>query len=39
MFSPVQKNEMPRAEKIKNMIWGCVNSSLFRFTPPYFNNF
>lgn len=33
-FNPVQTNEMPRSEKIMNMIWGMVNSTIFRITPP-----
>lgn len=33
-FNPVQTNKMPRSEKIKNMIWGVVNSTIFRITPP-----
>lgn len=33
-FNPIQTNSMPRSEKIKNMIWGVVNNTLFRITPP-----
>ncbi len=36
MYQPTQTNEMPRSQKIKNLIWGIVNSTIFRVTPPYF---
>lgn len=39
MFSPVQTNQMPVSHKLKNMLWGIVNSTLFRFTPPYLTIF
>lgn len=35
-FNPIQTSSMPRSEKIKNMIWGVVNNTLFRITPPPF---
>ena len=35
-FKPVQTNEMPRDEKIKNLVWGMVNSTIFRLTPPVY---
>ena len=38
-FNPVQTNEMPRGEKIKNLVWGMVNSTIFRITPPYLSIF
>lgn len=38
-FNPVQTSSMPRSEKIKNMIWGIVNLTLFRATPPYLTFF
>lgn len=34
MYQPTQTNEMPRSQKIKNLIWGIVNSTIFRVTPP-----
>lgn len=34
MYTPVQTNQMPASQKIKNIIWGMINSTLFRFTPP-----
>lgn len=33
-FNPVQTNEMPTSEKIKNYIWVFINNTIFRFTPP-----
>lgn len=33
-FNPIQTNAMPRKDKIKNLAWGVINNSLFRFTPP-----
>ena len=33
-FKPVQTNEMPLKEKVANIIWGWINCSLFRTTPP-----
>ncbi len=39
MYSPVQTNQMPASQKIKNIIWGIINSTLFRFTPPYLTFF
>ena len=35
MYTPVQTNEMPASAKIKNMIWGMINATVFRITPPY----
>lgn len=35
-YQPIQTNEMPFHQKLKNLLWGIVNSTLFRFTPPYF---
>lgn len=32
-FKPIQTSSMPRSEKIKNMIWKCVNCTIFRITP------
>lgn len=37
-YNPIQTCAMPRSEKILNMIWGIVNSTLFRITPPTFGN-
>lgn len=37
LFKPIQTNAMPRKDKFKNLVWGMVNSSLFRLTPPSFN--
>lgn len=34
-YHPIQTNEMPRSEKIKNIIWGVINCTIFRITPPY----
>lgn len=39
MYNPVQTNEMPFSDKLKNLLWGLVNSTLFRFTPPQFEIF
>lgn len=39
MFTPVQTNTMPASQKIKNLLWGCVNSTFFRFTPPFLSIF
>lgn len=36
-FNPIQTNAMPLKDKLKNMVWKCVNKTLFRFTP-LFNN-
>ena len=33
-FHPVQTNTMPLGMKMRNLMWGIVNSTLFRFTPP-----
>lgn len=33
-FNPVQTNEMPKKEKLANIIWGVVNATIFRITPP-----
>lgn len=33
-FQPIQTNSMPRKDKLKNLFWGLINNSLFRFTPP-----
>ena len=33
LFQPIQTNAMPRKDKIKNMIWGMVNASVFRWSP------
>lgn len=38
-FKPIQTNAMPRKDKVKNLVWGMINISLFRFTPPRFNIF
>jgi len=35
-FNPIQTNAMPLNAKIMNMLWGAVNCTLFRFTPPHF---
>ena len=37
-FNPIQTNAMPLKDKLKNMVWKSVNKTLFRFTPPRFNN-
>lgn len=34
MYQPVQTNQMPLTQKFKNLIWGIVNSTIFRITPP-----
>lgn len=34
-FDPIQTNQMPHKDKIKNLLWGVVNNTLFRFTPPF----
>lgn len=34
-FQPIQTNSMPRKDKLKNLFWGLINNSLFRFTPPF----
>ena len=34
MYTPVQTNEMATGEKVKNMVWGMINSTLLRFAPP-----
>lgn len=39
MYAPVQTNQMPTSKKIKNMLWGMVNSTIFRLTPPYLTFF
>ena len=33
-FQPVQTSQMPRSEKLKNLIWSFVNKTLFRICPP-----
>lgn len=33
-FKPIQTNAMPIKDKVKNLAWCMVNSTLFRFTPP-----
>ncbi len=33
-FKPIQTSQMPRAEKVKNLVWTLVNKTLFRITPP-----
>lgn len=38
-YNPVQTNEMPCSEKVRNIIWRIVNSTLFRVTPPYLSIF
>lgn len=38
-FQPIQTNALPRKDKFKNLAWGVINKTLFRFTPPHFNNF
>lgn len=38
-FEPIQTNAMPVKDKVKNLAWCMVNSTLFRFTPPHFNFF
>lgn len=38
-FNPVQTNEKPAKEKLGNVIWGIVNSTIFRYTPPFFKIF
>lgn len=38
MYTPVQTNEMPASAKIKNMIWGMINATVFRITPTLFRN-
>lgn len=35
MYTPVQTSQMPLPQKMKNIVWGMVNSTFFRFTPPY----
>lgn len=37
MYTPVQTNEMPASAKIKNMIWGMINATVFRITPLFRN--
>lgn len=39
MYTPIQTNEMPTSQKIKNIIWHIINSTVFRFTPPYLTIF
>lgn len=34
-FNPVQTNEMPTSQKIKNYIWVFINNTIFRFTPHF----
>lgn len=33
MYTPIQTNEMPASQKIKNIIWQIINNTVFRFTP------
>lgn len=37
-YNPIQTNQMPLKYKLKNIIWKFVNRTMFRFTPPLFNN-
>ena len=38
-YSPIQTSQMSASEKIKNMVWGFVNATLFRITPPHLTIF
>lgn len=38
-FNPVQTSSMTRPQKIKNLCWGIINSTIFRITPPYLKIF
>lgn len=33
IFQPIQTNAMSKKEKIRNLIWGFVNATLFRWSP------
>lgn len=33
LFNPIQTNGLSRNEKIKNLLWGTVNSTIFRWSP------
>lgn len=37
-YNPIQTNAMPTKDKLKNLVWTFVNKTLFRFTPPLFEN-
>lgn len=37
-YKPGQTNQKPVLEKIANILWGLVNASLFRITPPIFQS-
>ena len=34
MYNPIQTNQMPTSQKVKNIVWGFANSVIFSFTPP-----
>ena len=38
-FKPIQTSQMPRAEKVKNLMWTLVNKTLFRITPSHLGIF
>lgn len=38
-FNPIQTNTMPYSMKAMNILWGIINSTFFRFTPPMFRIF
>ena len=38
-FKPIQTNQKPVVEKIANILWGLINSTIFRITPPCFSIF
>ena len=38
VYNPVQNNSMPFKCKLKNISWKVINKTIFRFTPPLFNN-
>lgn len=38
-YNPVQTNTISNKDKVKNLIWQAVNSTLFRFSPSHFSIF
>lgn len=38
-YNPIQTNALPFGKKIKNIIWGIVNCTLYRFSPSKFSLF
>lgn len=39
MFNPIQTNTLSASNKIKNMLWGAINASIFRWSPSHFSIF